>query len=154
MKRTLAIAKRVTTELLRDKRTLALMFLAPILVLTLMKLVFTANTTTDVNLATVNVQTSLVKQIDSMSHIKTHNYSSETKAKSALKDEKVDAIIHSKNDNFYVTYANTDPSKTSATKMALNTSIMVNNTKELKQALTKLQSHLPAQMKANMPQNK
>ena len=37
--RTIAIAKRVTKELLRDKRTLMLMFLAPIFILFLMKLV-------------------------------------------------------------------------------------------------------------------
>ncbi|WP_300561179.1 ABC transporter permease [Companilactobacillus sp.] len=154
MRRTLAIAKRVTLELLRDKRTLALMFLAPILILTLMKLVFTANTTTNVNLATVNVQSSLVKQIDKMSHIDTHNYSSQAKAKKALKSEKVDGIIQSKSDGFHVTYANTDPSKTAATKAALNTSVMVNNMQKLKTTLTKIQSQMPAQAQANLPQQK
>ena len=39
----LAIVKRVITELLRDKRTLALMFLAPLLVLTLMHFIFNGN---------------------------------------------------------------------------------------------------------------
>lgn len=36
----LAIIKRVMKELLRDKRTLALMFLAPIVILTLMYFIF------------------------------------------------------------------------------------------------------------------
>ncbi len=36
----LAIVKRVLKEMLRDKRTLALMFLAPILILTLMYFIF------------------------------------------------------------------------------------------------------------------
>ena len=43
-----AIFVRVTKELLRDKRTLALMLLAPVLVLTLMYFIF--NTNNDVNL--------------------------------------------------------------------------------------------------------
>lgn len=37
----LAIVKRVLKEMLRDKRTLALMFLAPILILTLMYFILT-----------------------------------------------------------------------------------------------------------------
>ena len=37
----LAIVRRVLKEMLRDKRTLALMFLAPILILTLMYLFLT-----------------------------------------------------------------------------------------------------------------
>lgn len=53
--RILAISKRVLKELLRDKRTLALMFLAPILIMWLMNVMFSANSTTNVNLGTVNV---------------------------------------------------------------------------------------------------
>ncbi len=37
----LAIVRRVLKEMLRDKRTLALMFLAPILILTLMYFILT-----------------------------------------------------------------------------------------------------------------
>lgn len=152
MKRTIAIAKRVTLQLLRDKRTLALMFLAPILILTLMKLVFTANSTTNLNLATVNVQSSLVKQIDKMDHIKTTKYTTEKRAQKGLKDEKVDGIIRYHNNNYYVTYANTDASKTAATKAALKTSIMVTNMQELKGTLTKITAQLPQQMQATLPE--
>ncbi len=72
--RTIAIAKRVTKELLRDKRTLMLMFLAPILILFLMKLVFSVNATTDVKVATVNVSNSLVTQLDKTSHLTVLKY--------------------------------------------------------------------------------
>lgn len=37
----LAIVRRILKEMLRDKRTLALMFLAPILILTLMYFILT-----------------------------------------------------------------------------------------------------------------
>ena len=141
--RTISIAKRVTKELFRDKRTLALMFLAPILILFLMKLVFSVNSTTDVDLATVNVNSSLVKTIDKMSHISTKDYSTNKKAQRALDDEKVDAVINYHDNSFYVTYANTDASKTAATKAALKSSLMVNTTKELKTTLQKIQSQLP-----------
>ena len=39
----LAMIQRVIIELLKDKRTLALMFLAPLLVLTLMYFIFNSN---------------------------------------------------------------------------------------------------------------
>ncbi|GEO77728.1 ABC transporter permease [Companilactobacillus mindensis] len=82
--RTISIAKRVTRELFRDKRTLMLMFLAPILVLFLMKLVFSTNSSTNVDLATVNVNTSLVKTLDKVSHVDTHKYTTDKKAQNAL----------------------------------------------------------------------
>lgn len=149
MKRTIAIAKRVTLQLLRDKRTLALMFLAPILVLILMKLVFGASSTVNVHLATVNVSDNLVQQIDQMDHFKTSHFKNESSAKKALKDQKVDGIIDYHDNNFYVTYANTDPSKTSATKAALKSSIMLTNVKQLKQTLQKIESQLPMQAMNN-----
>ena len=50
--RTIAIAKKVIKELLRDKRTLALMFIAPVFIMWLMNLMFSASTTVNVKLAT------------------------------------------------------------------------------------------------------
>ena len=43
--RTIAIAQKVIKELLRDKRTLALMFVAPVFIMWLMNLMFSASTT-------------------------------------------------------------------------------------------------------------
>ncbi|KRO00611.1 ABC transporter permease [Companilactobacillus kimchiensis] len=147
--RRISIAKRVTKELLRDKRTLALMFLAPILVLFLMKLVFSVNSSTDVDLATVNVNTSLVNTLDKVSHISTKQYQSNQKAQQALDDKKVDAVINYRNSDFYVTYANTDASKTNLTKAALKSSIIVNTTKQLQTTLQKIQAQVP-----NAPENR
>ncbi len=41
-----SIAKRIITEMLRDKRTLALMFVAPILIIIMLNIVFSSNATT------------------------------------------------------------------------------------------------------------
>lgn len=64
--RTLAIAKRVLLELIRDKRTLILMFLAPILIMWLMNVMFSANSTTHVDLATVNVTQTVRRNMDNV----------------------------------------------------------------------------------------
>ncbi|HCD07966.1 MAG TPA: antibiotic ABC transporter permease [Lactobacillus sp.] len=152
--RTISIAKRVAKELLRDKRTLMLMFLAPILILFLMKLVFSVNSTTDVNIATVNVKSSLIKNLDKISHIETKTYSSDKKAQQALDDQKIDAVINYHNSDFYVTYANTDASKTNATKAALKMSLMLTTTKKLQSTLQKIQARMPNAPKEENKQSK
>lgn len=53
--RIFAISKKVLTELLRDKRSLALLFLAPIFIMWLMNIAFSASTDTNVQIASVNV---------------------------------------------------------------------------------------------------
>ena len=140
--RTLMIAQRVIKELLRDKRTLALMFLAPILILFLMKLVFSVNSQTDVNVATVNVSTSLNESLNKTSHVSITKYDQTKQAQKALNDKKVDVIINYHDNSFYVKYSNVDASKTNAAKLALNSALLLNSTKQMKQQLQKLQSAL------------
>lgn len=50
MRRFKAIVVRVVKELLRDKRTLALMLVAPILILTMLYFVFDSNTDTQLTI--------------------------------------------------------------------------------------------------------
>lgn len=74
--RTLAITKRVLTELFRDKRILVLMFIAPIIVMWLMNVMFSANSNTKVNIATVNVSQSMrsnLRKVDGMSVVTSSN---------------------------------------------------------------------------------
>lgn len=61
--RILAISKRIIKEMLRDKRTLALMFVAPIIIMWLMNVMFSANTTTDVTIARVDTSGQVVKNL-------------------------------------------------------------------------------------------
>ena len=57
----LAISKKVFLELLRDKRTLILLFIAPVFIMWLMNAAFSANTETNVSIAAVDVSDSIVK---------------------------------------------------------------------------------------------
>lgn len=88
--RTLAIAKKVIKELLRDKRTLAMMFVAPVFIMWLMNLMFSASTTVNVKLATRDLPTSLVRKMDDMDHVSVKTYKDMDQAKEDLADEKVD----------------------------------------------------------------
>ena len=121
--RTIAIATRVIKELLRDKRTLALMFLAPIFILILLNFVFSASQTTDVNVGTVAVTQSLNQDLDQSKHVTVKTYANYAAAKKALNNDHLDAIIIQKNHDYRLTYANTDSRKTTAVKMAFRNAL-------------------------------
>ena len=140
--RTIAIAKKVIKELLRDKRTLALMFIAPVFIMWLMNLMFSASTTVNVKLATQDLPTGLVTKMDELDHVDIETYQDLDQAKEALANEKVDAVISYKDGEYQVDYANTDASKTSMIRQVLRTSIASEGTDQLlsrvKQALPQL----------------
>ena len=140
--RTIAIAKKVIKELLRDKRTLAMMFVAPVFIMWLMNLMFSASTTVNVKLATQDLPTGLVTKMDELDHVDIETYQDLDQAKEALANEKVDAVISYKDGEYQVDYANTDASKTSMIRQVLRTSIVNEGTDQLlsrvKQALPQL----------------
>ena len=140
--RTLAIAKKVMKELFRDKRTLAMMFVAPVFIMWLMNVMFSASTAVDIKLATQDLPTSLVTKMDDLDHVSVQTYKDLNQAKKDLADEKVDAVVSYKNGEYQVDYANTDASKTSMTRQVLRTSIASEGSNQLmarvKQALPQL----------------
>ena len=140
--RILAIAKKVMKELLRDKRTLAMMFVAPVFIMWLMNLMFSASTAVNIKLATQDLPTSLVTKMDNLDHVSVQTYNDIYQAKKDLADEKVDAVVSYKNGEYQVDYANTDASKTSMTRQVLRTSIAGEGSNQLmahiKQSLPQL----------------
>lgn len=144
--RTLAITKRILKELLRDKRALALMFLAPILIMWLMNVMFAANTNTNVDIATVNVSQTIRQNLDKVDGVSTKQLTSNSNAKKQLKENKVDAIIdYHQDDNLYtVTYANTDSGKTALTKQVLKAAITGQTISTLSTGVRQLQSVIKA----------
>jgi len=140
--RVFTIAKRVSKEFFRDKRTLAMMFVAPIFIMWLMNLMFSASTAVNIKLATQDLPTSLVTKMDDLDHVSVQTYKDLNQAKKDLADEKVDAVVSYKNGEYQVVYANTDASKTSMTRQVLRTSIASEGSNQLmarvKQALPQL----------------
>lgn len=157
--RTIAIMNRVLKELFRDKRTLALMFVAPILIMLLMSVIFNTNSITDVNVATVSVSSKLNEELGSLKHVTVKSYDTKADAKHALNQETVDAIVQKSGKNYDLTYANTDSSKTTAVKRAFKNALTATSISQLKSALkqsttavAKLQAQLAlAQKAANGP---
>ncbi|HHY0222018.1 TPA: ABC transporter permease [Staphylococcus aureus] len=97
----LAIVRRVLKEMLRDKRTLALMFLAPILILTLMYFIFNG----DENDLKIGIDTSvssnITKQLPS-SDIKTQTFHSHENIKSKIENNHLDGYIYQENQTLII----------------------------------------------------
>lgn len=141
--RTLAITKRVLKELFRDKRTLVLMFLAPVLIMWLMNVMFSASSDTKVSLATVNVNQEVRDNLDKVKGISVRQYKNVSVAKDKLKTQAVDGIIEFHDNKYNVTYANTDATKTTLTKQALSSALTKQTINTLSGTLQKLQAMLP-----------
>ena len=147
--RTLAITKKVLIELFRDKRSLALMFLAPILVMWLMNVMFSANSKSEATIATVDVNQSITRKLRKIDGIDTVKYQNPKVAAKELKSHKVDAVIYYHDNKYDVTHANTDSGKTVLTKQALNAALTKDSFQILTSKLKKTQKMQAKLIKAN-----
>lgn len=146
--RILTISKKVITELIRDKRSLALMFIAPLLILWLMNVMFSASSDITITLGTSGVKGGLVKKLDKVSGVSVKKYPNVSSAKQALKKGQADSIIVKDGSRYVVTHANTDSSKTLLAKNALKAALIKQQTSQAKEQGQKMQKLLKKQQAA------
>lgn len=116
--RILAMIKRVFSEMLRDKRTLALMFIAPLFILSLVYFLFQGNATTTASLATRGVDRTLVTAVKNK-HIELHAISGTDTPKQIIRAHNYAGMITQDGHHLTVTLANTDQGKTAMIKQGL-----------------------------------
>lgn len=146
--RTLAIVNRVLKQMLRDKRTLALMFLAPLLIMSLMYFLFQNNSTQVADLGVHHVDTQVVKAIKNK-HINIKSYATDNSATTMIKNHELDGYLSQKAGKLTVTYSNSNPTNTSLIKNSLQGALtklkfqaLVSVTKVQKKALLAQQAAL------------
>ncbi|RUS47167.1 ABC transporter permease [Cohnella sp. AR92] len=107
-----ALALRIIRQFARDRRTLALLFLAPLLVLTLMYFVFNGQEVKP-DIGTVNYPEAWQEKLDQAgAHV--HSYSSSAEAEVALRDGKLDALLTTEGNQPSLRLEGSDPSKSKA----------------------------------------
>lgn len=104
--RTIAMIKRISMQMLRDKRTLALLFFAPLLILTLMYFLFNGNSV-DPKLGVHNVDQQLVKALEK-ANIDVKEY--DTISKNMVINKNLDGLLQMDNGKWTLTLQNDDPS--------------------------------------------
>lgn len=137
-----AVFIRVIKELLRDKRTLALMLFAPILVLTLLYFVFDTNSETDLKIGIDdNVPQKIVNALPS-DKVEIEKIKSPDSIKDTIVNSKLDSYITKNGSNLEVTYANEDPSKTGSTKQLLGSAIQQNKMQDMMKIVEKIPNNM------------
>jgi ABC-2 type transport system permease protein len=111
-----ALIKRICLQMFRDKRTLGLLFVAPLLILTLMYFLFNGNNV-DPKLGAVNIDQSLVKVLKD-SNIKVIDYKHATDK--TVVDDNLDGLLTVDNGKYYLTLKNADPSAAKALQMKVS----------------------------------
>ncbi|MFJ5790245.1 ABC transporter permease [Lysinibacillus sp. NPDC093197] len=114
--RIVALVTRIIQQMRRDKRTLALLFLAPLLVLSLMYFIFNSNEQV-VTLVVSHVPTELIEKLEAADFEVTEN-NDVTIAK--LKKQKYDGWLALHNNQIKLTLLNDDPTTTKAVMMKLS----------------------------------
>ncbi|MFT9040898.1 ABC transporter permease [Schleiferilactobacillus harbinensis] len=110
--------KRVLREMLRDKRTIALMFIAPLFILTLIYFLFQSNGTTTATLAVRGVDSTLVSAVDT-DHVTIKHDTSKQSADKVIRKHDYAGMLIQKGDKLTLTLANSDQTKSAVLKQIL-----------------------------------
>lgn len=110
--------KRVLREMLRDKRTIALMFIAPLFILTLIYFLFQSNGTTTATLAVRGVDSTLVSAVDT-DHVTIKHDTSKQSADKVIRKHDYAGMLIQKGDKLTLTLANSDQTKSAVLKQSL-----------------------------------
>ena len=115
--RVLSIAKRLIKQLRGDKRSIALMFVAPVFVMYLLSAILTSSTTIP-NIDVVSAPDTYVERLQSQANVV--NVDSEEIALRNLKDKSIDAYIIFNENKPKITLEGADPSITSLVMNMMN----------------------------------
>ncbi|MEH7382685.1 ABC transporter permease [Bacillus sp. JJ1533] len=116
--RTIALIKRIFQQLLRDKRTLALLFVAPLLVLSLMYVMFNGDTA-EPTLGIVDIDQQLADSLQ-QSDIKIEQIDQAPNPKQTILDHKLDGLLAMENNKVILTLTNSDPTTAKTLQMKVS----------------------------------
>lgn len=114
-----ALIKRIRQQLLRDKRTLALLFVAPLLILTLMYFLFNGNSV-PLKLGVVGIDEGIVEQLQNVD-IDAQSYKSGNE-NTVIKD-KLDGLLKLEDEQLTLTLLNEDPSRSKQLTLKVNQAV-------------------------------
>lgn len=116
-----SLVKRILLQIRRDKRTLALLFVAPLLVLTLMNLVFNGNSI-DPKLGIHTEHDQIVEKLEEM-NIVVHPYDDEFDVDTVIVEDDLDGLLQVDGTNIMLTLKNDDPSVAKSLEMKVKQAI-------------------------------
>lgn len=128
-----ALIKRICQQMLRDKRTLALLFVAPLIILSLMYALFN-DEAADAQLGVANVNDDLVTILEE-ADIAIHHYEEETNALDIIVEDDLDAFLNGAGETKELVLENKDPSSSKGLEMKINQALAAEGQMKLKEQL-------------------
>ncbi|MBC1944181.1 ABC transporter permease [Listeria booriae] len=129
--RVMAIVKRIANQFRRDKRTLALMFIAPLILITLINYLFDGDAV-DPKVGVQGVSSEMVAQLKD-TDIKVEQYDAVSNVKSTIKSGDLDAFIKQDGADVQLTFENSDPGVSKQIQMKLQAALMAEQKDTMKQ---------------------
>lgn len=131
MIRVMAIVKRIANQFRRDKRTLALMFIAPLILITLINYLFDGDAV-DPKVGVQGVSSEMVAQLKD-TDIKVKQYDAVSNVKNTIKSDNLDAFIKQDGSDVQLTFENSDPGVSKQIQMKLQAALMAEQKDAMKQ---------------------
>lgn len=131
MIRVMAIVKRIANQFRRDKRTLALMFIAPLILITLINYLFDGDAV-DPKVGVQGVSSEMVAQLKD-TDIKVKQYDAVSNVKNTIKSDDLDAFIKQDGSDVQLTFENSDPGVSKQIQMKLQAALMAEQKDAMKQ---------------------
>ncbi|AGK52400.1 ABC transporter permease [Bacillus sp. 1NLA3E] len=142
--RTIALVKRIIHQMLRDKRALALMMVAPLIILTLLHYLLSGNTV-EPRLGVINGDDTLVEQLKDKDII-VKQYDQIKNTKKVIIDDELDGVLQFNDEKIKLTLKNSQPTTTKALQMKVVQAIAAENamkqSKNLSSFIQNIQSKL------------
>ncbi|KGL39438.1 ABC transporter permease [Listeria newyorkensis] len=129
--RVMAIVKRIANQFRRDKRTLALMFIAPLILITLINYLFDGDTVKP-KIGVEGVSSSMVTQLKD-TDMSVKQYSSVGDVKGTIKSDGLDAFVKQDGADVMLTFENSDPGVSKQIQMKLQAALMAEQKDAMKQ---------------------
>ncbi|MBC1209960.1 ABC transporter permease [Listeria booriae] len=129
--RVMAIVKRIANQFRRDKRTLALMFIAPLILITLINYLFDGDAV-DPKVGVQGVSSEMVAQLKD-TDIKVKQYDAVSNVKNTIKLDDLDAFIKQDGADVQLTFENSDPGVSKQIQMKLQAALMAEQKDAMKQ---------------------
>lgn len=103
-----SMVSRIIKQIINDKRTLALMLFAPLILLALMNFLFNSTSTKNPTLGVQNIDKNLVDTLKD-NDIDIKEYKNHNDIKDKIKTDDLDAFVYMNDDTLKVTFENSDP---------------------------------------------
>ncbi|MBA3924799.1 ABC transporter permease [Listeria rustica] len=129
--RVMAIVKRIANQFRRDKRTLALMFIAPLILITLINYLFDGDTVKP-KVGVEGVSSSMVTELKD-TDMSVKQYGSVDDVKGTIKSDGLDAFVVQDGADVKLTFENSDPGVSKQIQMKLQAALMAEQKDAMKQ---------------------